>query len=48
MRVVETMHDKLTYWLVFDDNNDVVYKTSKREDADNFIHTAQRAKSNNK
>ncbi len=48
MRVVETMHDKLTYWLVFDDNNDVVYKTSKREDADNFIQTTQRAKKHNK
>ncbi len=48
MRIVETMHDKLTYWLVFNDNNDVVYKTSKREDADNFIHTAQRAKKHNK
>ncbi len=48
MRIVETMHDKLTYWLVFNDNNDVVYKTSKKEDADNFIHTAQRAKGNNK
>ena len=43
MRIVETMHNKQTYWLVFNDNNDVVYKTAKRENADNFIQTARRA-----
>lgn len=48
MRVVETMHNKQRFYLVFNDNNDIVYKTSKREDANNFIHTAQRAKGNNR
>ena len=42
------MHDRQRFYLVFDPNNEVVYKTSKRENADNFIQTAQRAKSNNK
>ena len=48
MRIVETMHNKQTYWLVFNDNNDVVYKTSKRENASNFIQTTSRAKKDNK
>ena len=48
MRIVETMHDKQTYWLVFDDENNVVYKTNKRENASNFIHTTSRAEKNNR
>ena len=48
MRIVETMHNKQTYWLVFNDNNDVVYKTSKKENANNFIQTSRRAKESNK
>jgi len=44
MRIVETMHEKQTYWLVFDDENNVVYKTAKYENASNFIHTTQGAK----
>ena len=47
-KVFETMHDKQRFYLVFSPDNEVVYKTSKREDADNFIHTAQRAKGNNR
>lgn len=47
MRIVETMHNKQTYYLVFDKNNNIVYKTSKWENANNFIQTSQRAKSNN-
>lgn len=43
-KIFETMHDKTTYWLVFDEENNVVYKTNKKENASNFIHTAQRAK----
>jgi len=42
MRIVETMHEKQTYWLVFDDKNNVVYKTAKYENASNFIHTTHR------
>lgn len=47
MRIVETMHNKQTYWLVFDNDNNVVYKTAKRENASNFIHTTQGAKEGN-
>ena len=36
------MHDRKRYFLVFD-GMDIVYKTSKRENADNFIQTARRA-----
>lgn len=38
------MHDRHKFYLVFDPDNEVVYKTSKEEDASNFIHTALRAK----
>ena len=48
MRIVETMHDKQTYWLVFDDENNVVYKTSKRENASNFNHTTLRTEKDNR
>ena len=48
MRIVETMHDKQTYWLVFDDENNVVYKTSKRENASNFIQSSQGTKKGNR
>ena len=37
MRIVETMHNKQTYWLVFDDNNNVVYKTAEKENAKAYI-----------
>lgn len=37
MRIVETMHEKQTYWLVFDKDNNVVYKSSKRENAQQYI-----------
>ena len=47
MRIVETMHEKQTYWLVFDNENNVVYKSSKRENASNFIHTTLRTKEGN-
>ena len=43
-KIFETMHEKQKYYLVFDPNNEVVYKTNKKENASNFIHTAQRAK----
>ena len=39
MRIVETMHEKQTYWLVFDDKNNVVYKSSKRENAEEYINS---------
>ncbi len=47
MRIVETMHEKMTYWLVFNKDNNIVYKTHSREDADNFIHTTLRAEEDN-
>ena len=46
-KIFETMHDKQTYYLVFDPNNNVVYKTSKRENVDYFIYTSQGAKTDN-
>jgi hypothetical protein len=46
-KIFDTMHDRHKFYLVFDPNNEVVYKTSKREDADNFIHTTLRAKKDN-
>ena len=42
MRIVETMHEKQTYWLVFDDENNVVYKSSKRENAEEYINSNTR------
>lgn len=33
------MHDKQKYYLVFDPNNEVVYKTSKRENAEKYINS---------
>ena len=39
MKVVETMHNKQTYYLVFDKDNNVVYKTSKRENAEQYINS---------
>jgi len=47
MRIVETMHEKQTYWLVFDDENNVVYKSSKKENASEFIQSSLRTKKNN-
>ena len=47
-KIFETMHDRQKFYLVFDPNNEVVYKTSKRENADNFIHTTQGTESNNR
>ena len=46
-KIFDTMHDKQKYYLVFDPNNEVVYKTSKRENASNFIHTTLRAEKDN-
>lgn len=46
-KILETMHEKQTYYLVFDYDNNVVYKTSKRENADNFIQTTRRAEKSN-
>ena len=42
-KILETSHNKKRFFLVFK-GMDIVYKTDKRENADNFIHTAQRAK----
>ena len=47
MRIVETMHEKKTYYLVFDKKNNVVYKGETTADADNFIQTSQGTESNN-
>ena len=46
-KIFETMHDRIKYYLVFDPDNEVIYKTSKLENADNFIHTTLRAKEDN-
>lgn len=46
-KIFEAMHDKQKCYLVFSPDNEVVYKTSKRENADNFIHTTLRAEKNN-
>lgn len=37
MKILETIHSKKRYYLVFD-GTDIVYKTSKRENAENFIN----------
>ena len=36
-KIFETMHDRIKYYLVFDPDNEVVYKTSKRENAQEYI-----------
>ena len=36
-RIFETMHDKQTYYLVFSPDNEVVYKTSKEQNAVDYI-----------
>ncbi len=46
-KIFETMHEKVRYFLVFTPDNEVVYKTHNREDADNFIHTTLRAEEDN-
>ena len=46
-KVFETMHERKTYFLVFDSNNEVVYKGETIADANNFIHTSQRTEKNN-
>lgn len=46
-KIFDTIHDKQKYYLVFDPDNNVVYKTSKRENADNFIYTTLRAEKDN-
>lgn len=38
-KIFETMHEKVKYYLVFDPNNEVVYKGETREDANNFIQS---------
>lgn len=47
MKVFETMHEKKPYWLVFDDNNEVVYKAETLADANNFIQSTSGSKSSN-
>ena len=42
-KILETSHNKTRFFLVFK-GMDIVYKTDKKENADNFIHTALRAK----
>jgi len=46
-KIFDTMHDKVKFYLVFDPNNEVVYKTHSRENADNFIHTTLRTEGDN-
>lgn len=36
MRIVETMHNKKRYWLVFE-GMDIVHKAETREEAEAFI-----------
>lgn len=43
MKILETIHDKKRYYLVFD-GTDIVYKTNKLENAKTFIN--QKIKSN--
>ena len=38
MKILETRHNKQRYYLVFD-GMEIVYKTSKLENAENFINT---------
>jgi len=38
-KIFETMHDRIKYYLVFDPDNEVVYKTSKRENAQEYIES---------
>lgn len=47
MKILETMHNKQRFYLVFD-GTDIVYKTSKWENANNFIQTTSGAKKGNK
>ena len=46
-KIFEAMHDKQKCYLVFSPDNEVVYKTSKRENADNFIHTTSGTEEDN-
>ena len=41
-KILETSHNKKRFFLVFK-GMDIVYKTDKKENADNFIQTALRA-----
>ena len=47
-KIFDTIHDRIKYYLVFDPDNEVVYKTSKLENASNFIQTTSGAKKDNK
>ena len=38
-KIFDTMMDKHKYYLVFDPDNEVVYKTSKEEDAEQYINS---------
>ena len=48
MKIFETMHEKKTYWLVFDKQNNVVYKGETIADADNFIQSTQGTETDNR
>ena len=39
-KIFDTMHDKQKFYLVFDPDNEVVYRTSKEEDAELYIKHA--------
>ena len=43
MKIFETVHNKVHYWLVFD-GLEIVGKFESYKDASNFIHTTQGAK----
>ena len=47
-KIFDTMHDRQKFYLVFDPNNEVVFKTTKLENADNFIHSSQGAEKHNR
>ena len=38
MKIFETMHEKKSYWLVFDNENEVVGKFKSKEEAENYIN----------
>jgi len=38
MKIFETRHEKKPYWLVFDDNNEVVGKYESVEEAKEYIN----------
>lgn len=42
MKIFNTMHEKKRYWLVFDDNNEVVGKFESKEEAKQYINQKQK------